>query len=545
MKKISKVLSVLFALLIGQTICTPIFAESRTADQKAKDISVYSTEINGSNAVKANAENEEFLFGESEVVYDFDKAVRIYTDISSLTDPVSLKEDTTTKEFLVPVKDRNGSFISYAEFVTDDDGYKLVSVSQGDYYTELYNTLECDNFKDYEALNSNIYIYSDPSLNDIGFYVQRRDCDFEYLDYTQLYNDGIYITTAPVNNDYIVNDNDISRYLSSKSMNSISVDNSDTGAFNTLYEEMSADDFINEVGVNNIDDITSGALAANANTSVMSATISGVLLPNHSYTWSDVYSMNVNDCLYFTAAVNTLNSGDEVEIGLKNTTYDCTYSNTIDDETDQTVHETVHARLSGQHKVWMKNNTSHNVSVSMSYYIILFHDSTNDYNIYIPCFGQVYSHWCWAACTQMIASYYGYDVSQADIVTAVHGSLDNAEGGDGNEYQEAMEFATDGHYSARRISSAYSATVLKTRILWDLPTMILFTLYNPDMTVRGGHATVLTGIDSTLSYIRVNDPANNGTVKCHLYSYITGSTTLERYTATTIMYFYPELLEES
>ena len=86
------------------------------------------------------------------------------------------------------------------------------------------------------------------------------------------------------------------------------------------------------------------------------------------------------------------------------------------------------------------------------------------------------------------------------------------------QYEDVNE---PSHSSSSAIEAkAYIVPVmeaLRNHILYDSPTMILFSIYQTNGDIDG-HATVLTGVDATLTYIRVNDPANHGSVKCYLYS---------------------------
>ena len=211
-----RILSLAMAMAISVTAGEPVFGDEFSKGEP----NVYSVALTDSNTIKSNSGNEEFLFGEKDVVFDFEKAVRIYNEIPLLNEGLNgysrATVNTDSEVYIVPVKDHYGNFIAYAEFEGDEEQYKLISVSQGDYYTELYNTLECENFKSYVNKSDNVYVYGDPLLNDIGFYIEGSNCTSEFLDYTALYNENTYLTRTPVTSEMLINGSKIHSYLDDK-----------------------------------------------------------------------------------------------------------------------------------------------------------------------------------------------------------------------------------------------------------------------------------------------------------------------------------------
>ncbi|MBR6983118.1 MAG: C39 family peptidase [Ruminococcus sp.] len=529
MKKITRITSSILAIATALTISTPVFAER----MEKEPVQLYSTEINNSNAIKANRESEEFLYGESNVIYAFDKAIRIYPREYAIDTNNRLASIEDTETLLVPVLNCEGIFTSYAEFVSDNGTYKIKTVADGEYYTELYNTFESNNFKAYTENANNIYVCSDPSLNDIGFCTQNKDLTYEYLDYTKLYNDGMYITKYPITSESAVKSEDISNYFKAKTETELLSDvnepaflgggSYDIADNNTTSNIITTEEFIEIMGEDNIDAETMNMLSSpNIMTTIVTSYFNASIAPGNTYNNVNSYYMLANDCVYFNAHLSyngSISSGDYVHFGVHNSTTGITHykkSNTIGN------HEyTIAVPANGYHNMRIWNDTSLNISVSVTYCILFFHDANNDYNMSIPVYGQNSSTWCWAACTQMIASYYGYNTTQAGIVYHCYGDY-GEHLAQPNDYPKAMKYATNYNHTAAKVPYVYSMTQLKNSILMNDPTLILFEKHSFG-TITGYHATALSGVDNTLTFIKVNDPANGGHIKCYDYSVITSA----------------------
>lgn len=540
MKMSLKVTSVLMSMSLAMNISAPIFAESYKPD--SVNDTLYAKNIEESNIITAKTDSQEFLFGSDDVVYDFDNAVRINT-VDENTGKINLS-DSQGVDVLVPVKDSQGDFLSYAEFEFDNGEYKFVSANSGEFYTELFNTISSGSFRDSIVSNNNVYLCSDADLDDIGFFIDaEKNLNDSFLDFSETFNKGIDLTKEPITSDLFIRSDVLSTYLAEKSVldgDRLDADESDfriqtTANIPEIVDKIDFLDMMNDCSDVALNDGLKEKILTGSASIVHYVTPSITLAPGVSYEFAPDHSLYMNDCVCFDASVSfsgTPGSGEYAAVGLKNLTYNFYNRKQVTSSTPVSFLE--FARLDGIHRVSVKNCSSVNATVSISYYVLRFRDSTSNYNMYIPLFGQEQSNWCWAACVQMIASYVGYDgVSQSSIVYAAHNDYNNTEG-TAADYQAGMLYATSNTHTAQRLSYTYTINQLKSSITSDIPIMIIFGTYSGNTRVSG-HATVLTGVDLTSTYIRVGDPANGGNVKCYEYSSITDSTATKRYDATCVV----------
>ena len=298
-----------------------------------------------------------------------------------------------------------------------------------------------------------------------------------------------------------------------------------------IPKTVSARELIETVGEENVTN-EMRALLNSSSTTIVQYGFYKVVPAHQEATSVESFDLHLMDYLLFTPSIthsSPFGDNEFVEIGLENTTYNCTYGNEI---TSSAVREEVFARLPGTHRIWVNNNTSQTVTVSMTYFLVLFNDGIDDYNIFVAVCDQMFSNWCWAASTKILASYYGFEKTVPQIVYYTHGNFNNDTASE-SDYPIAMQYATDGVYTAIKENSVrYNQNELRIMALFKLPFMMLLGDYSSGSAPSAGHATVFAGIDTTLTYVRVSDPANGGSMKIYDYSYIANATSPKRYYAT-------------
>lgn len=131
----------------------------------------------------------------------------------------------------------------------------------------------------------------------------------------------------------------------------------------------------------------------------------------------------------------------------------------------------------------------------------------------VPQIGQQYSKWCWAACTQMVASFYGYSISQKSIVYKIKELPSDATetefnvGANSSKIVEAANYATSS--SAFQYTTSVSETTLFNKIKSGHPAILIRGRYKNTNGVRtGGHATVVYGYmcSNGTRYYLIRDP---------------------------------------
>lgn len=202
------------------------------------------------------------------------------------------------------------------------------------------------------------------------------------------------------------------------------------------------------------------------------------------------------------------------------------------DSTNGTIQGGFGAKTTGTYNVYIKNKSENAITIAGYYYTVSY-----DFAMAVPLYYQEDTKWCWAACAQMMGVVLGYSKKeQTDIVKNVKGSAIN-EGVTASESIKALEYVTNNGYTAERYSYTLSPYKLATNLSAGLPVVIIFTTDTSGVT----HQTVLSGVDSTYSFIRVNNPTQvtEGEVytaryKAYKYSYMVSSSAQEQYVNTQV-----------
>lgn len=162
----------------------------------------------------------------------------------------------------------------------------------------------------------------------------------------------------------------------------------------------------------------------------------------------------------------------------------------------------------GTYKITVTNNSSQPVTISGSFYIALMNE------INVPLCAQEEQLWCWAACSEMIAEYYSYSVTQRNIVFNVKGNYNDQTGGP-DDIKKAIEYATSNKYtSSGSYTNATSVSNIANEIKNSRPVIMFFELTN------GNHVCVATGVDNDGRYVKYNNPSpvNSGRTVTKKYS---------------------------
>ncbi len=131
----------------------------------------------------------------------------------------------------------------------------------------------------------------------------------------------------------------------------------------------------------------------------------------------------------------------------------------------------------------------------------------------VPLYGQQYDKWCWAASVQMVAKYYGYTVTQRDIVFTIKDLPDNApestfnQGALWSETVAALNYATNSNAFSHR--TTFSENTLFDKINLGHPVLLRRGTYSNSTGNRmGGHMTVVYGYTciSGVRYYFIHDP---------------------------------------
>ena len=150
-------------------------------------------------------------------------------------------------------------------------------------------------------------------------------------------------------------------------------------------------------------------------------------------------------------------------------------------------------------------------------------------DLFVPLYGQEKSYWCWAACAQMLAEYYGYEQSQTNIVTYVKGDTDNEWAPDW-ELIEALEYATSRTTNGTTthlnfaVSTTHSEDLLYQKLKSGHPVII-----SVGGVVSSRHAMVLVGYEDwggdNLLIVNDPDPVGSGRVRTLNYESLANSLT--------------------
>ncbi len=140
--------------------------------------------------------------------------------------------------------------------------------------------------------------------------------------------------------------------------------------------------------------------------------------------------------------------------------------------------------------------------------------------IYVHRYEQKYSHWCWAACAQMIGHTVGRDVPQSAIVEFVKGVAENVPAADIYESSRAVDYATLLYSTAHTSPLTYADALAELgagepiyiRIGWNS---------------NGGHSVVASGFNSSAGTITVVDPAAGCGTKSFSYSAMVSTCTFQ------------------
>ena len=141
----------------------------------------------------------------------------------------------------------------------------------------------------------------------------------------------------------------------------------------------------------------------------------------------------------------------------------------------------------------------------------------------ISLYGQEKSKWCWAACAQMVAEYYGYQKSQNSIVTYVKGDADN-DGATDTEVIEALEYATSTTTNGTTTHLNFTAltTFSEDLIYQKLKSGHPVIIKTHDQSSLGYHVSVVYGYEGWGSdnLLLINDPwpVNAGAREAHSYT---------------------------
>ncbi|MBP0955590.1 MAG: C39 family peptidase [Oscillospiraceae bacterium] len=469
-------------------------------------------------AKNVDRNTECFLFGQNDVTYDYEEAIGLYSN-SMIFDASKKKSDPTA--LLVPIKSKDSGFIAYAKLWKDKGEYRIVTTVQGEYYNELYETINSDNFKTYALTAENIYLCDDSSLNDLGFYIEKEDCSKEYLDYTALYNAKVYISSKAIGKDMLVRDEDIYSYLEKKSTNRMDdfkcIDSTSPEAEENSQisvNTVAVDEFLLTIEDEGIHDEIEQMLTSSETPALIYKIINQTtLMPEQSITDTDSYILYPGEGFFYNVSISFAGvlSGDEyVGVGISGATL-------RPYKTPGTYSNAVYVDSNGLYSFKIKNNTSKTVTVDAVYYVLYFNYGGQDYYLNVPLHDQDKTLWCWAACTQMIAEYYGYNKSQTQIVQYTHGNTENEKASE-SDYPIAMRYATNNNYSAvKETNTTYTIEQLKNFIFSNRCTMLSMGVYE-NYVYKGRHAVVLTAVDASMVFVKVNDPSNGGSVKCHDYA---------------------------
>lgn len=243
------------------------------------------------------------------------------------------------------------------------------------------------------------------------------------------------------------------------------------------------------------------------------------------------YNLKVGDYITLDFTYTPVTQGETVKIGMYNSDTGQFFNYEISTG-EMSKKFSISAAGTYHFEVW--NQTSQTISVSGEYDIFTFSNTLN-----VPRYAQEQSNWCWATCVQMCADYLGnYGHSQSEIVMAAKGEVIN-EGGKGkDEYIKAIEYATNGDYTAEyksivqadyRLSLSQMKEILSTNI----PLIIGYSNRSV-YPIPDGHAVVVIAIDDENYYIRANDSSHGGRTNYYLYSKLTSATDKSQYYDTTI-----------
>lgn len=175
--------------------------------------------------------------------------------------------------------------------------------------------------------------------------------------------------------------------------------------------------------------------------------------------------------------------------------------------------------VAGTYSVRFVNNTSDDITVTGTYYVVSFN---NDTLVPVPSLSQEKTNWCWAACVQMCAqSLCKSTMTQTEIVTAVKGS-DINEGANSIEIAAAMEVATNDTYTTSYSKSQLTISQIASILRSQTPLIIrLVNRSSTDQTT--GHVVVVTAVSTLNEFIKYNDSEHSDSFKAYRFSEIASS----------------------